>query len=43
MEKIVYIAFDNDRVNWYWNGDPIEASGLLDYGRAMILRDTVED
>jgi len=43
VEKVVYIAFDKDRASWVgWNGDPIEALGLLDYARAVILEDTTE-
>jgi len=44
IEGIVYIAFDEDQVGWVgWNGDPIEALGLLDYARAVILDDILDD
>ena len=43
VDKVVYIAFDKERSSWVgWNGDPIEALGLLDYARAVILEDTTE-
>jgi len=43
IEGIVYIAFDRDQVGWVgWNVDPIEALGLLDYARAVILEDTAK-
>ena len=43
IEGIVYIAFDKDQVGWVgWNVDPIEALGLLEYARAVILEDTAK-
>jgi len=43
IEGIVYIAFDEDQVGWVgWNVDPIEALGLLEYARAVILDNVTE-
>ena len=43
VKKIVYLALDDDDVSWTgWNGDPIEALGLLDYARTVILDDMRE-
>ena len=43
IEGIVYIAFDTKQVGWVgWNVDPIEALGLLEYARVVILDNVTE-
>jgi len=43
VKKIVYIALDDDDVSWTgWNGDPVEALGLLDYAKLAIIDESVD-
>jgi hypothetical protein len=43
VKKIVNVFLDDDGVIWTgWSCDPIEALGMLEYSRVVILEDTRE-